>query len=134
MLNIDSSICIRFGKAIYTNAVSLMGKIVSFKTLKRGNALGYDGQFVASEDTLIGICNIGYVNGLERSSSSDAYVYIKGRKYKIVGNKCMDQCFILVDGTIKINDNVEFLGKNIGLAEFSKMNHRNSYEMLLNIR
>lgn len=134
MLSLELPYCIRFGMAIYKDAVSLVGKIIALRVIKKGQGVGYDSAFVASEDTLIGICNVGYAAGLSRNNYGSSYVYIKKHKYKVVGNKCMDHCFILVDKHVNLMDDVEFLGDNISLTEFAKMNNKNSYEALLNIR
>lgn len=45
----------------------------------------------------------------------------------------MDCCFILIDESVELNNDVEFLGKNISLIKFAKMNNKNSYEALIQI-
>lgn len=132
MIDIKSSCALRAGYYVYKDAASLFGKIIAIKEAEKGEAVGYEGFFVASQRTRIGICNIGYAQGLARAQTN-AFVYINGKKYQIIGNKCMDCCFILIDNFVRINDEVEFLGKNIPLIKFAKMNNKNSYEALIHI-
>lgn len=132
MIDIKSSCTLRAGYYIYKDAASLYGKIIAIKEISKGEAVGYESFFVASQRTRIAICNIGYAHGLAREQTN-AYAYINGRRYQIIGNKCMDCCFILIDNNVSINDDVEFLGKNIPLIKFAKMNNKNSYEALIQI-
>ena len=132
MIDIKSSCTLRAGYYIYKDAASLYGKIIAIKEISKGEAVGYESFFVASQRTRIAICNIGYAHGLAREQTN-AYAYINGRRYQIIGNKCMDCCFILIDNNVSINDDVEFLGKNISLIKFAKMNNKNSYEALIQI-
>lgn len=132
MIDAVSSCALRVGYYVYKDAVSLYGKIIAIKEIEKGEGVGYESFFVASQRTRIGICNIGYAHGLSRDQTN-AFVYINGRKYQIIGNKCMDCCFILIDESVELNNDVEFLGKNISLIKFAKMNNKNSYEALIQI-
>lgn len=133
MIFTNSPYCIRFGYGIYKDCISLYGKIIEIKKISKGECIGYDSKFIASEDTLVGICDIGYSAGLSRNTPLFARVYIKGRYYHIIGNKCMNHCFILIDSEINVSDMVEFLGENIKLNEFASYNLANTYEILLRL-
>ena len=43
----------------------------------------------------------------------------------------MDQCFLLIDDSIKIGDKVEFIGEKIDISTFLKENNMTFYEALL---
>ena len=120
---------IRVGKMLYDNAIYFYGSIVNIKRVRDLETIGYEGLYNVKEDSLIGICDIGYKNGLNNYSKSE--VIINGRKYKLIGKTCMDQCFILIDEFIKIGDKVEFIGKNIDKNEFLRANNMTIYEALL---
>ena len=123
---------IRIGKIIYDGAISLFGHIINIKKVLKGESVGYDGIFKASKDCLIGVCDIGYVNGLDILYNGN--VVINGRYYRVVGKVCMDQCFVLIDDFVSLGDEVEFFGINISEDEFIDKNKMTKYELLLQIR
>ena len=81
---------------------------------------------------IVGVCDIGYVNGLNRFYNGD--VFINGRYYPVIGKCCMDQCFILIDSLVNIGDDVEFYGDNISEDLFIMKNNMTKYELYLHIR
>lgn len=123
---------IRIGRLIYENTMMLFGKIISIKKVNKGEGVGYDSLFIADKDCLIGICDIGYVNGLNRFFNGR--VVINGRYYNVVGKVCMDQCFILIDSFVDIDDEVEFFGTKISEDEFILKNNMTKYELFLQIK
>ncbi len=122
---------LRVGRLIYENSLYFYGKIVNIKHLKKNECLGYDSIFKASNDCIIGICNVGYGDGLNMYYHGS--VNIKGKYYSVVGKCCMDQCFILIDKNVLLEDEVEFFGKNISEDEFIVNNSMSKYEMFLQI-
>lgn len=100
---------LRIGRIAYENALYFYGHIVNIKYLNKGETLGYDGLYEAQGKTIIGICNIGYSDGLNLFYHGN--VCIKGKYYSVIGKCCMDHCFILIDENVKLFDEVEFLEK-----------------------
>ncbi len=122
---------LRVGRLLYENALYFYGKIVNIKHLRKNECLGYDCTFKALNDCIIGICNIGYSDGLNLYYHGS--VNIKGKYYSVVGRCCMDQCFILIDDNVVLEDEVEFFGRNISEDEFIVKNSMSKYEMFLQI-
>ena len=120
---------IRIGRMLYENSISMYGEIVNIKKVKELETVGYDGLFNVTKDSYIGVCDIGYKNGLNVYSRSN--VMINDKLYKLVGKVCMDQSFILIDDSVKIGDKVEFIGNNIDMSKFLKENNMTFYEALL---
>ena len=120
---------IRIGRMLYENAIKMYGEIVNIKKVKELETVGYEGLYNVTNDSYIGICNIGYKNGLNVYSESE--VSINNKMYKLVGKVCMDQCFLLIDDSIKIGDKVEFIGEKIDISIFLKENNMTFYEALL---
>ena len=120
---------LRVGKMLYDNCIEFNGKIINIKKVKELETVGYEGLYNVKKESLIGICNLGYSNGLNVYSHSR--VFINDKYYELIGKTCMDQCFIKIDSNVKIGDNVEFIGKNISLEVFSKDNNMLVYEALL---
>ena len=100
--------------------------------IKKGETVGYDGNFKADKDELIGIVPIGYADGIIKKNTG-RYVYINNNKYKIVGNICMDMLFVLIDNTIKINDEVLIIKDNNHINEIAKHLDTINYEVMCNI-
>ena len=122
---------LRVGKMLYENALSFYGHIVNIKELKKGETVGYDGLFKAPKDCLIGICDIGYVNGLD--NLFNGRVWINNNYYFCVGKCCMDHSFIMIDESVKLGDEVEFFGNKISEDEFVIANKTTKYRLFLNI-
>lgn len=122
---------IRVGKAIYEHCLAFKGRIVNIKSLEEKETVGYDGHYTARNNCLIGVCDIGYSNGLKLFFHGR--VFINDNYYQCVGKCCMDQCFILIDDKVKIGDEVEFFGDKINEDEFIVQNSMSKYEMFLQI-
>ena len=123
---------IRIAHMIYENSESLIGKIVYIKEINKKETVGYDGIFKAKKKQVIGICNIGYYNGIRRNYNGR--VVINNKYYKIVGKICMNHMFIIVDCDVKIGDFVTIFGENLPKSEFLSHNVISNYESFLLIR
>ncbi len=138
LIHVGGSICLeyhhdfinRIGFAIYNKSLKIVGKILKINQLKKGEFIGYDLSLKLKKTCLIGIVDVGYSSGLSRNNKNK-YVYIKDHKYLLVGNKCMDYSFILIDEHVLEGDIVEFLGQNINLARLAKMEEKSMYELLV---
>lgn len=102
---------IRVGIGIYQNpnqVLRIYSHIEKINTYSRGE-LGYEGKFKITKDTKIAILPIGYADGLLRSFSGLS-VKINGKDCKIVGQICMDCCFVDVTKiNCKVGDKVSVL-------------------------
>lgn len=123
---------IRIAYMIYENCDSLVGKIVYTKKVYKNETVGYDGLYKFKKTGIIGICNIGYYNGIKRKYNGR--VMINNKYYKVVGKVCMNQMFILIDNTVNIDDDVIIFGKNMSKSEFLYHNKMSNYESFLLIR
>lgn len=111
---------------------SLKSKIIEIKHIKSGESVGYDGKYIASKDEVIGIVPIGYRDGIIRHNTG-RYVYINDKKYKIIGNICMDMLFVLIDNTVNINDTVYIIKDNNHINEIAKYLDTINYEIMCSI-
>ncbi len=123
---------LRIGYGLYKNSIYLYGKIIKIFKLKALEGLGYDLKYKANNDKLVAIVNIGYYDGLSRNFSN-LYAYLNNKYVKIIGNICMNHCFILVDKSAKINDQVEFIGDHIKLEEIAKNLKTTPHEIIINL-
>ncbi|SOD97636.1 alanine racemase [Blastococcus haudaquaticus] len=75
-------------------ASRLTAPIVHRTTAGPGTPVGYDGAFVTTRPTNLGVLPLGYADGIPREIASAASVEIRGRRYPVVGRVSMDQIVI----------------------------------------
>lgn len=115
-----------------SDTIELCSEVIDIKKLKKGETVSYNGNYTADDDELIGIVSIGYADGVNRKLTG-AYVYIGEKKYKIVGNICMDMLMIKIDEDVKIHDKV-YIYKNIDHINYlSNYLDTIPYELICNI-
>ena len=74
---------------------SLKASVSQIKTIQRGDSVGYNRAFIASEEMRIGILTIGYADGYDRRfGNGTGRVIIRGKKVETLGNICMDMCMV----------------------------------------
>jgi len=77
-----------------------------------GSGISYGVEYVTDQDTNIVTLPVGYADGYSRLLSGKAEVLLRGRRYPVVGNICMDQCMVDVgDGKIAIGEEAVLLGR-----------------------
>ncbi|XMB85982.1 alanine racemase [Mycoplasmatota bacterium WC44] len=113
-------------------AFSLNSTITRVHKITKGEAVGYGASFVASKDSYIGTVPIGYADGFLRYHKGRE-VSINGKRYKIVGNICMDQLMVLVDETVKQHDIVELINDDITVDELASDLNTINYEIVCSI-
>ena len=107
----------RVGDMIYQNALSFYGKIIKINFLEKGEFVGYDYSYKLNKDSLVGIIDVGYADGLERICNG-FLVYINNKYYHLIGKACMNYCFVMIDSNVGLGDVVHFI---------SKYNNMNNY-------
>ncbi len=110
----------------------LHSQIIQIKNLKKGETVGYGGEYVASDDIMIGVVSIGYADGIIRKNTGRD-VYINNRRYKIVGNICMDMLMVKIDNNVNLYDDVLILKDNNHIKEVSKYLETIPYEVICSI-
>lgn len=111
---------------------TLKSKIIEIKHIKKGDTVGYDGNYKATKDELIGIVPIGYADGIIRKNTG-RYVYINNNRYQIVGNICMDMLFVLIDKNVKLNDEVVIIKDNNHINEIANYLDTINYEVMCDV-
>ncbi|MDY0074386.1 MAG: alanine racemase [Acholeplasmataceae bacterium] len=113
--------------------MSLKSKVIDLKTLNLGDPLGYGASYHAKEQhEKIAILPIGYADGWIRKNKT-GFVEIKGKLFPMVGIICMDACFVKVDDSIKLNDEVTLFGGKITTDEVASRLNTISYEIVCQI-
>lgn len=90
-------------------AMSLETELVHVKKLHAGDGVGYGATYVAKEDCYVGTLPVGYADGVIRKLSGQE-VLIDGKRARIIGRICMDQCMILLPKAYNVGEKVILIG------------------------
>lgn len=105
-----------------TTVMTLKSRITLIRTLPAGHGVSYGRQFVTTRPTRIATVGIGYGDGYPRHvSGNGADVWIRGRRFPILGRVTMDQIMVDITAGEEVNegDEVEIFGPNIPVGEIA---------------
>jgi alanine racemase len=124
-----------FAGAKLRNVCTLETTILSVKTVKAGETIGYGRHTKLAEDRTIAVIPIGYADGFDRRFSNyGGEVWVRGRRCPVVGNVCMDQAMVDVTGTdARPGDVVEVFGDHMPLEELADKLGTITYEILTSV-
>ena len=124
-----------FAGAHLRNVCTLRTTILSVKTVRAGETIGYGRHTTLGEDRTIAVIPIGYADGFDRRFSNyGGEVLVRGKRCPVVGNVCMDQAMIDVTGTdAQPGDAVEIFGDKLPLQELADKLGTITYEILTSV-
>lgn len=95
--------------------MTLKTQLIAVREHKAGEIIGYGGNWVAREDTKIGVIAMGYGDGYPRTAPNGTPVYINGRRVPIAGRVSMDMMTVDLGAasTDKVGDEVVLWGKEL---------------------
>ena len=94
--------------------MSFKTRISHIKELPEDRQVSYGGKYLASKGDRIGTISVGYADGYTRAQSGKAEVLYNGKRVKVIGNICMDQCMIDLRDfpDAKAGDEVVLIGRS----------------------
>lgn len=112
--------------------MSLCSRLIAIKSLKRGDRVGYGGDWCCPEDMPVGVIACGYGDGYPRRISEHTEVLLNGHRAPLIGRVSMDLATVDLRGieASKIGDDVELWGHNISATEVAASAGTISYEIL----
>lgn len=113
--------------------VSLSLPIMQYKTIKKGESVGYGHTFTADKEMQLAVVFGGYADGILRSLSSRGYAWCNGVSVPMIGRVSMDS--IIFDIT-EINDkpgSVQLFSSSECLDALATSAGTISYELLTNL-
>ena len=128
-MNLDM---VRPGTALYGNytydhieaypALSVKSRLAAFRTIQPGTPVGYECNWVAERESVIGVVPCGFVDATPRLATGRGCVLLHGVRCPIVGNVCMDQMMIDITEVKnpKVGDEIVLCGKQ-GDAEITQV-------------
>lgn len=119
--------------------LSWHSRIMSLKTIKEGEFVGYGNSYLTQKETKVAIVPVGYSIGYNRSLSNKGRVLINGCRCGVIGMVNMNM--IMVDVTDvqdpKVGDEVVIIGWQNGLeikvSSFSSISNELNYEILAHL-
>lgn len=116
--------------------ISWKSKVMSLKTVNKGDYIGYGNSSFTEIKTKIAIIPVGYSNGYSRTMSNQGRVLVKGLRANVLGIVNMNM--ISVDVThitdVEKGDEVVLVGqqgdRTISVASFSDLSDQLNYELL----
>ena len=92
--------------------LSLKAKISYFKVVATDQGISYGHTYRTQKQTRIVTVPVGYGDGYRRDFSNCMSVLIRGKRYKIAGNVCMDQFMVDIgDHEAYVGDEVVLIGR-----------------------
>ncbi len=116
--------------------ITWKSKIMSVKSVKTGDFIGYGTSFLANSDMKIATIPVGYSNGFSRSLSNQGRVLIHEQRVSVIGTVNMNMITVDVSnlGGVNKGDEVVLIGRQgdleISVASFSDFSDQLNYEML----
>lgn len=124
-----------FAGAKLRNVCTLKTTILSVKTVRAGETIGYGRHTILSEDRQIAVIPIGYADGFDRRFSNyGGEVLIRGKRCPVVGNVCMDQAMIDITGTdAQVGDYATVFGDELPIEDLADKLGTITYEILTSV-
>lgn len=117
-----------YGDKRLQSVMRLSSSVLQLRSLERGDSAGYDKTFVAKRKTTLAVVGVGYADGFDRKASKKLKVEIDGKRFRVVGNMCMDACFVdVTGGLVNVGDQVLMMKNAKILAKAYK---KTEYEVL----
>ncbi|MFA5511779.1 MAG: alanine racemase [Candidatus Kapaibacterium sp.] len=92
--------------------LTLKSRVINLNRIDKGDNVGYSLKYISDTGKNVAVVPFGYGDGYHRVLSGKAECLINGKRYKLIGTICMDQCLIdAADDDIKIGDEVVFIGE-----------------------
>ncbi len=92
--------------------LSLKAKISYFKVVAAHQGISYGHTYLTQKQTRVVTVPVGYGDGYRRDFSNCMSVLIRGKRYRIAGNVCMDQFMVDIgDDEAYVGDEVVLIGR-----------------------
>ena len=112
--------------------MTLTAPLIAINAHKKGEAVGYGGDYICPEDMPIGVIAIGYGDGYPRHAPSGTPVLINGVECPLAGRVSMDMLTVDLRNcpSADVGDNVVLWGKDLSVERTAEMAGTISYELL----
>jgi len=112
--------------------MTLASELIAVNPRRKGDAIGYGGDWVCPEDMPVGVVAIGYGDGYPRHAPPGTPVLVNGARVPIIGRVSMDM--VMVDlrelPDAKVGDPVVLWGAGLPVEEIAALSGTIAYELL----
>ncbi|MBW4935695.1 alanine racemase [Marinobacter sp. F4206] len=115
--------------------MSLEAPLITTRTVRAGETVGYGAGFVVEHDTRMGMVAVGYGDGYPRHAGTDTPAAVNGRRIRLIGRVSMDMLAVDLSNApeAREGDQVELWGQTVGVDEVARCAGTISYELLTGI-
>ncbi|AGH82442.1 alanine racemase [Psychromonas sp. CNPT3] len=112
--------------------MTLKSRLIAVREHKKGEAVGYGANWVAPQDTKLGVVAVGYGDGYPRMAPEGTPILVNGRIVPLVGRVSMDMLTVDLglDCTDKVGDDVTLWGEGLSATRVSKHMGTVAYELI----
>ncbi|MDH5766704.1 MAG: alanine racemase [Gammaproteobacteria bacterium] len=112
--------------------MQLESDIIAINMLKKGDAVGYGGEWVCPEDMPVGVVAIGYGDGYPRHAKTGTPVRVNQQTAQLLGRVSMDMITIDLRDveSVSVGDTVELWGEHISVDTVAQCAGTIGYELL----
>lgn len=124
-----------FNGAQLRNVCTLKSTLLSVKTVRKGESIGYGRHTWLEEDRQVAVIPIGYADGFDRRlGNRKGEVVVRGQRCPVLGNVCMDLAMIDVTGTdAQPGDEAIIFGDQLPIEEMASKLETITYEILTGV-
>ncbi len=91
--------------------LTLKSNVININRISEGDNVGYSLKYISPVQKRVAVVPFGYGDGYHRILSGKAECLIHGKRYRLIGTICMDQCLIDIGSdSVEIGDEVVFIG------------------------
>ena len=114
--------------------MTLTGEVMQRRDIQPGDSVSYGASFTAEHPMSIAVIGMGYADGIPRSISNRGTVFIRGRKYPVIGRVCMDYTMVDISNSeVQAGDKVEFWGEHISANDVATLIDTISYTLFTGV-
>ncbi|MBE87790.1 MAG: alanine racemase [Verrucomicrobiales bacterium] len=114
-------------------AMTLAAPIISIRSIKAGDSVGYNSKWTAQRDSIIATVAIGYADGYPRHASNGTPIIINGKRTALVGAVSMDSlCVDITDhqDQIILGDTAILWGNDLSINSIAKHADTIAYDLM----
>lgn len=114
--------------------MTLNSIVIAINFCSVGSEVGYSGTWKSRHNTNLAVVAIGYGDGYPRHAKSGTPVFIKGKRYKLVGRVSMDMITVDIgNDSISVGDSVELWGNNLPIEEVADFSSTIPYDLMVGL-
>lgn len=116
--------------------MTLRSRLISVRTVRAGEAVGYGGAYVCPEDMPVGVLAYGYGDGYPRHAQTGTPVLVRGIRSQVIGHCSMDMMTVDLRPVpdARFGDPVTLWGEGLPIEEVARASGTIPYELLCRVR